>query len=177
MAQHDTNASFANNLADHVKLIREANLPIRKVEFINEYVCDVDFSGMDLARAIFQDCIIENCNFENSNIEFANFDSAAITDCKFTGSICDFASFRNAIIKDCDFRSVSFLCSDIRFATIRKSILSNCLFRAADISETAFISCPVDNADFTKVIDANSALFSNVIGAKMPEDFSCIIPQ
>ena len=162
--------------AEHIKLIREANLPLKKVECYAEDIYGADLSGLTLESAIFADCTLEKCNFNNCTLNGANFNSAILKDCTFTNCKFSIASFNNATAKNCNFAGADFCLTQMQFATFRETIFNDTVFSNTDIFETAFVSCPVVNADFTAAKNLITSVFSNLIGAKLPDWFCNIIP-
>jgi uncharacterized protein YjbI with pentapeptide repeats len=99
---------------------------------IKNFSC-ADFHGMWL----------DEINFSGLNLTGANFDDTLITDCVFSNSIMQGVSFHDALLKKCKFKSV-----DITYGDLGSAVFNGCEADNVDFSTCNFYRCQLHDTIF-----------------------------
>ena len=148
-------------LADHRLWTETRPRQGQVADFDGMLLRDLDFSGMDLGEAGFQNARLERCRFVGSDLSYALFGGAVAVDCDFTravlaGASLDAGDFRGcrfdgatisrAILNASDFRGTSFRGADLNRSGIVHCDLRGAVFDGAKLGDATFANCRVEGA-------------------------------
>ena len=127
--------------------------------FSNCFLQNVDFSKMELDRAIFRGAKLETCDFSFSKVNRADFSDAMLLSCDFARAHLVGTNFQSTIIKQ-----ASFLFSDLRgtcFDNAEMKIIS--LAHSRLDARTSFLGIDMIDIDLRMVDIAHATLPEQIV--------------
>ena len=112
-----------------------------------------NLAGAKMNGVHFRSCAFLNCRFRDNR-----FFAAVMEDCKMTGSAFFNIDFSDLTIEGGDWS----LCG-LRFAEFRKKKLKGVRFAWADLAESKFIGCRVEDCDFAQAVMHNVSFYQSDI--------------
>ena len=121
----------------------------RSVELEGCHLKATDLSGSALDKAVFVDCLIENCNLANVRANGATLRRVRLSVARMTGF-----QWTKGILRDVAFDECRLDLSTFRFSELTDVVFTGCnLFRAdftnADLSRARFVDCDLSGAQFS----------------------------
>ena len=118
-----------------------------------------DFSGADLRRVRFADCLFEGCNLSSAQVVGTALQNVAFADCKLLG--LQFSACRDLLFTvhfdRCQLRYASFAGRAMPGTRFVGCILDEADFTDADLSDAGFADCSLAGAVFehTRLVGAD----------------------
>ena len=127
--------------------------------FSNCFLQNVDFSKMELDRAIFHGATLKNCDFSFSKVNHADFSDASLLSCDFARAYLVGTNFQNAIIEQ-----ASFLFSDLRETCFNNAEMKFVALAWSRLdSKTSFLEIDMTDIDLRMVDIAHAALPEQIV--------------
>lgn len=113
------------------------------------------FKGADLRKADFTNCRLENVDFSEADLSGANFNGSVIVGVNFSSAELSCASFESATIISSTFpqKSASLAGAVFTHATIKSMSWRGLKFKNIDLTGIAFEACVFRNVEFPKLLD------------------------
>ena len=107
---------------------------------------DATFLETSFNQSIFDECQLESASFQQSNLDSLQINQSTFLSCNFID-----CKMKNLSVKHSDFSNCRFI-SDTTLVNSQfyHSILADCTIKGIDITLAKFISCTLNNADFSE---------------------------
>ncbi len=122
----ELHAMILNNVNEFNKLIENGiEFDLSEIDFSNEVVESVNFTGSDLTGCAFTDATCTSVNFTSCDLTSADFARSHLTECDFTDAILNGTNYSYATVSYCNFAN---------------SDMAGCILHEADLSDSDFSS-------------------------------------
>jgi len=178
--------SEKNRLKNHLPRERLCGAILRDIQFTDEILTGVDFTGADLHGCDFTDSYLSYADFTGANLHEVNFTEATISKVTFRNADLQGSNFSGLSLYEVDFTGANLSNADLTDAKVEQAILTNVAI--AQTEGIAVESIPVDpdlcinlsvDATVSDVVESlpenvlsESAVIFEIIGRKTANSIS-----